>query len=1065
MTPINFMILPPNPGSPQPELANPNSNHPPIHNTVISHHGFVTIPLSLLNRTIISQLEIEVSELTAESSSSSDREIAPTKSIEQDFKVYFSQLVSSCYPSNPSAVSELIELISEYHIIQIVNLDPEFAALVLNKTRVDRLSSVPRSKDPYALINTEMLKGYENLEMYEELVLSIHDLIFDRQPSKIIGFLSNLTMGLNVMRGTLEKKGLKSDIINNYMKELPFYIKLCASNRTDLFLNQIYSFSSTVKVPLPAIDRFRAAVGYCDNLYNDLGNYIEYIRNTHTMRIQRYYVAESKVDPKVKEALDQMPSFINHLLAENQGLTAQQKFDIKYIFERTEMDIDQKNNEFWANTLRVFDDIMINYSVVSCDETLNIFQIGEKNAQGYDLDYVHKHREKYDNFIPRVRELHRWIIESTRDLLEISLMSTYLPLYLKCGNLDQLKAQLDEKKIFHRGKFQKILFRELKLFVNEYNNDPIQFEKIKGILAQNNSLRLSFFYCYENGYERFLKLMKFSQVELGLPLARADECMANLFFRPPQKVTPSRAVETPKARTYKENAEKDFPEKGEGKTPEKEASSNQQLQEIKDKMIRHAERVKSECIGFGSQKALTNANIHLAGLLVTMKRLLDHKKVLNRKEFLFFILKIVEHGSLAAEQMLTALNIESNQLKTAGDLSEHLSHNLAYILFRCKFNKKDLGSKYREWIHDINGGTIYVRNLHQCSIQENSVQKLLAKANNFSQGQKSAFTGDEILQDLLKYFNKIGFLCIELQTFIEETRTPVSCKPLSKNAKRRQQKYAKGQGNASTQGLRESFLRLCLTVKKELSQLQITDEHQSNHDSEESETEKNLALLTSEQTPPFQPITAPIRKILDDIRLDPTLPLSIHEDLDTIQNNLLLQLEEEMRYHASLQPFHTYLHVSTILLLNQMIAEKYFYSLLNTKGIPYRFDEIDHDLVKLVSLLGMCEEDFDKEKEEWGFLSRGKETRLLARYPGTCDAAYKKKIAPALTPLVKFISDAIAVAQNADFEKPYALEDDYKLGNKNLEAKINGVKILIKKDIEILLSIMEKVDRANRRHL
>lgn len=272
----------------------------------------------------------------------------------------------------------------------------------------------------------------------------------------------------------------------------------------------------------------------------------------------------------------------------------------------------------------------------------------------------------------------------------------------------------------------------------------------------------------------------------------------------------------------------------------------------------------------------------------------------------------------------------------------------------------------------------------------------------------------------------MGLVCFELQTPIQATKTAVD------------KQHAR-----SLDELKKDFLHLCKTAEKELAQIKIAKPSERSTPKGEASA-SSLAIAQIHETLAAFKAVEPM--------------LTIQDSLENIQNNLVLQLQEEMHYHELLQPVDAYLHVSTVLLLDQMIAERYFYSLLDAKDIAYDREEIDHDLVKLVGQLGMNQKNFSPE--EWAFLSRGKGTRLLTRYPATCDAAWKKRRPPSLRSLATVVGDAISIAQKERFQAPYSLEEGFEIGDKGLLKKINQLKALVETDIALLASIMKKVEQA-----
>ncbi len=897
-------------------------------------------------------------------------------------------------PANIMLKTYLMPMLRDLH-----KVDPELPSRVLNR--------------PDATL----------LDLKEEWVLAINDFITSKNTSRIMRLLKECLNSLEVNVGKLE------GLTDQDVKFINDAIALFETGRVDLFMSDWQSWNRHTD-PLSCADEFRGAVEYCRQVQNE-SRFLVSCTVPKLMKLAEIWGKFFSLNSG-----NTIDLFQPHSLSKIGALTELQQRDVFHILSTLFRNFKLKHEIYVENFKNVYKDLDHNYKAVHAKETHAIAYPSEKDAGVYDAEYVHKHRAVYENFIPRSTEFHTWITSSGDEILESSLLLRFFPLYLKFGDLNRLKVRLEEKKIYHRGEFQRILFDEVKRFSEQFRHDSGLIMKGVRLFKSDKTLAL-WNACFSEIHDFYHNQVLISEATLGLILPHAAECTAGLFYRPSKDKTspvqshrhpPSVPLDdvnaVPSSHHPVEAQKGTFEEKTEA-SAETEISTDGIFQGIKENTARCLSMVKTECNGFETEKALNNANTQIAGLLGTMKRLLDHKgEPISREQFLFLTLSMIRQGSLATEQMLSALDRESNQLENSQQLKAHLTHDLVQILYSCKFNNGDLHHIYRQWIHDINYGEILERDLLECSIRGNFVEKLLAKVRYFSQGE--VFELKDILPDLLTYFKGVGLVCFELQTPIEETKTTAD----KKHAER-------------VKALKNDFLELCTTVKKELAQLKIAEQAERSPPKEEAPS-SSVAI-------------AQIHEILAVFKAANPM-LTIQDSLENIQNNLVLQLQEEMHYHPLLQPVDAYLHVSTVLLLNQMIAERYFYNLLDALEITYDREEIDHDLVKLVDKLGMTQRNFTND--EWAFLSRSKGTRLLTRYPATCDAAWKKRMAPPLRSLATLVGDAMSIAQKERFQAPYSLEEGFEIGDKGLLKKINQFKALVDTDIALLASIMKTVEKA-----
>ncbi len=665
----------------------------------------------------------------------SDASVPATQTIltdEQQFSQLFSFFIKTDCPTHmPSIIKLKIYLL--LMLEDLYKADPQLPSRVLHK--------------PDATL----------LDLKEECIFGIRDFIIEKNNLRIIRFLEECICSMQKINEHSNDLTDQEDI-----RFIESTISLFETCRVDLFMRDCQSWNQH-KDPLSRADEFRCAVEYCQQVYRE--SKILVCRTAPKLvKLSGLWVEFSSYN-----SVNNINILQHNTLNETKSLTEMQKLDICHVFRSLYETYKLKQNVYVDNFGKVSKDLDCNYKAVYAPETYVIIDPPaerENEAGAYDADYVHKHHAVYENFIPRSTEFQTWIASSSNEFLESSLLLRFFPIYLKFGDLDRLKARLEEKKIYHRGKFQSILFEEIKRFSEQFKNDHGLQSKAESFLISDRSFVLwdTFF---STAYDLFQHQVLISEATLGLLLPHADECTVGLFYRPSQdKVLGKNRVLAPSPQSIRLNSfvphgkapedhklvevEKGTLEKGIEESGEKEISTHGLFQGVKESTARCLSEVKTKCKGFETEKALNNANAQFAGLLGTMKRLLDHKdEPMSREQFLFLILSMIRHGSLATEQMLSALVRASNNLKKE-QLSAHVSSDLAVLLYDCKFPNGDLYYTFRQWINDINYGEILERDLLECSTEGNFVEKLLAKVRYFSQGE--VYELEDIVPDLLTYF-------------------------------------------------------------------------------------------------------------------------------------------------------------------------------------------------------------------------------------------------------------------------------------------------------------------------
>ncbi|HSW86966.1 MAG TPA: hypothetical protein VLG49_05645 [Rhabdochlamydiaceae bacterium] len=358
---------------------------------------------------------------------------------------------------------------------------------------------------------------------------------------------------------------------------------------------------------------------------------------------------------------------------------------------------------------------------------------------------------------------------------------------------------------------------------------------------------------------------------------------------------------------------------------------------------------------FGAAKAYQNYCSHSHVSISLMERFLRSAQMpMSREMIASFIINIAIFGTLAYEQMITALVSQTQNFKNNEQFFAAVSHDIIELLNACSFSKgKSPTSKEIALARKTNRGEILSRSIPKFVNSYNSksteVQQLLIEAYLFAQGDSRIN-----LQTLLK--RTVHYFCDIQKTLIEQRR-----------------------------------------LFPFLSEINDHKELDRVFSSFPGQFLDHLKDITPLKTAPLNKNFAHFDTILDTI---PISEKSLYEKeiFKTIRFSISL-LKAEFDHCSKENPEDVALSYARVLLLNQQIVEDFGYLLLAFKRIYPVRKEIDHDLLKLAEHLGCKLEDFSKEDQE--FLQGGKKTRSLSRFGAdskdTSDLAVAVKAAKSIS--------------------------------------------------------------------
>lgn len=660
-------------------------------------------------------------------------------------------------------------------------------------------------------------------------------------------------------------------------------------------------------------------------------------------------------------------------------------------------------------------DVRLNYDpIISSQEMIDMTGVPPK---AFHPGFLKKHREIFENFIPRIQETKEVILQAAEEVGHYTSILKNMYSYLKFGDLKRLKTRLEKEGACFK-RYETIFFEELNLFTKQLEWDHDLASKTTDYLAKRSNEGIRLFAIGNQRLNQFVeKVGALTHVLLDGLMQEAEEIKKDLVMTPTKRSRRSRRKNHPKV----ENSEKNEKEKEvensllnvpfiEKKLPEttKVVTLEERLQITRDNLKHHLVDLAKECHEMGFEESVINVHHHVEDLLSLIYRFFNQSTTLSPEQLVGFVIDCVRRGSLMTEQLLMGLRLKTNPVDSQEKLGEAYSHDLYSILIHCKFFAGPLSATMRKWIRETSRGDIFVRDIYKWDQNSSFVKGLLAKAKYFLQGN-TEITPQEIIKDVFVYLMKIGELSEHLQKQI------IAPDPKSK-------KYAH-------KGFHD-FSELCLSFSQELSKRSVSIVSLSLNDS------------------PLAPITQTLKE------------LQSHSDnqydFENVFQNFLPHLRAEMQPQNTLHPIYEHLHLGNVLLLNQMMAEEIFLALIDECQSPL-VDWEEHDLFALVKHLGMRQTDFSKE--ELDFLNRGKATRQIVRYPASFKRSLSKDRKSNVSNILQVLHKAKMNSAKEKFSHLLDLEDGYQIGDKAQASVHKKTKALALKDVEILSIILNKVNK------
>jgi hypothetical protein len=853
----------------------------------------------------------------------------------------------------------------------------------------------------YALDRPYICKELQcSQEEFDYQIFSLMDVFREtRNSTKLINFLKKILM-------ILKKKELPTYLLINTLK----------TNRLDLF-DQPATYFFNPKVAYSAQDRYRIALSNYNLLAHSLVKFLKIISS----RDQDY--------SKKKRA-----EWFNPFMMPPYEVLREKKFThpqmllLRNTLNKISTNLVKEENFFYCAFESLHHDLCENYLPIINSEELNDL-LWDKNETS-NTKYVNTHKDAYENFLPRVQEIYDVIMESLSSIQRTSLISKDIGLYFIFGDTDKLRGKFGNGNLSYNA-VKEFIFEEVTKFSNQISKDgDLQLKIIEFSKKQeNHELAMRRLHAGELALQ-FSDKKNILCWTIKDPLEAAKQFKDDLWIFSRAEIKNSRfnptteSIERAQNKTLTKETKNPSPLISEAEIDKPmppiakvihNLSFSQQLDNTRlsfrkgFKFLRTTSKSSLYVV-----EALLNTESHFNNLLCTFNRLYSTFDNLPPRVFHSFAIDCIRYGILAVEQMLSAFDRASNNIKDPNDLKKHLSHNLYRILLSCKFKNISFPQQLRDFIFQIREGEIWLRNLDHCEPGGTSLQNLLYKLKLFEEG-KNIRSIKPIFQEILDFSRSVGFLVFHIQKFF----------------------LASLSGNKSANSLDE-FYKNWENIIKFFKRKEILLAEKS-------------ALIISET-----PIRKTIRCLHEKLK-----EMGFNKMFENIFNHLLVQLETEIGLSKELKLTELHLHCGNIFLLNQMILEEILQKLIYVFNVSYSFENL-HNLWAMMCALGFSEEEFLNSPQEIEFLKSGKDIRQLVRYIATYDSA-KRKISnekKGQRGIINHVDSTLHKTLELSHHQHFAHDEILGDGFQGKPLKENKQKILLKSvegNLTVMLSILNKL--------
>lgn len=849
----------------------------------------------------------------------------------------------------------------------------------------------------------EIYTKTSNHQMHGKLIETLANSNRDKNMTSFAGFINELLIP--------NLDPIKQKEYYNFTKAL---VKALLSTSTDLWNKNsdevLHKSSTSNKVDLARAAVFNFAVlGHLMKVFLGVSSF--------TKHDEKFKNLSPQTQPEAyKQAHFQIFSIGN--------LSSQRKMDLALFFKKMVIDCVAKVNDF-----NYFSRNIINCNLFRDHIDLLTFKVRDiynTSKTNCDFSVVVNNREIYDEIIVQFEEVCKWLLDKTLVIQnKFSILKDFL-LYLKLGNLDKI-ANLP---VYHSTvQFESLVIDEIKTFQKQ-----LDANRVKKILSAIDECPwIKELRAMNTAHEQvFSGIAQISQYALSDVIEICRQCHGNL---PSRAASPARTISVssknddfepstiesdPDEKSAQETESFDY---ASTTTAEQKITSSKQVNTKEYSLVTAVQCLEGNFANqlssllqannsMGFQDAIKNSSDHLDDLLTEIRRFERILKgTIYKDDFFCTLINFVNHGTLLTEQLLTALLCKTKSYKTENDLKAAFTHQLPLLLSGCRFGNFHISQTTRNTIYFTNCGEILSRNLSTLienapSTSNSSIEGLLAAAYSWMLSQDNQ-KPDQLIHASIEYLAKILNACNEL------------CMLIKTNDKSQ---------------------RKILLAEKEQIAIMVSHLQKSLLD-----TANKMQIIPQNQLKnQFSDQLNEIDQHITGFLNHPPLPLLIRKGFENLQNNYLRRLKTELQYHDHLPYKELRLHYCNVLMLNQFIAEEFCTLLVQFKKIHVDMNEIDHNLVKLVQLLGFELKHFSKEGQN--FLKSGKDVRALTRYR----FSFGKK-----GHVQKNLDSVSEIAQDKQLAE--SGNDGFQLVESTKKGGIKGMLENVRSNIDILSKLIQKL--------
>lgn len=801
---------------------------------------------------------------------------------------------------------------------------------------------------------TDLVKFVEHMQHYQEnLVSEMRFLLRNYAPMSLESSISQSSTHLEIIKQFSERGSLDmtAPITGQFLSEwIRFGADLLKYNDMALLERTPLDFGIYTQPVLP-VHCYRMGVKYFIQAIQEVNQ----LRSLYQME-QFILFPYLKSPATISQFLSPQLHLARNYLQTNTSLSPTLKRNIDFSVLRTlyrlmkvNADLDQMSERFFtADSMKYYTKVLHSREAQIIASTPIIIAEKGTSLTASDLiptdapsvypAFATEHRDVFENFVSRFLSLIDYFSTSGKQAQNDLRVLREMPLFLKFGDMDRLSKRIQSAK-GNPQKIDQVIAQEIEKFLVE-KNTPIKLREIIPFLRSEgavlaDSKRAIYFQALEKKWAAFPETVASLLKKKTL---LAENALKDLFIdsptpspkRPTRK--PSQQHPSPTTSSSSTSVEQPLSSSSStsSSTPVQPHPSSLSMQLQESRTLLHSLETQL-CKGRHSstQQALKNGIHHLDDLIISLRRLKFASEAgpVTPPQVFAFVNDCIRHTTLGVEQILSALNRDSNQITDPETLREHLTHDLFVLLYRCNMGDGELSKEVRQWIAEINGGEICVRDVNLFSEERNVLQNLLHANQQFLMGEPDASFG-QVTKALDAYLAPLGDFLNSIQYRFAYLQTPVV--------------------------IEQNLSDTCLAFCEELAAIPI--------------------IPLEETASPFMSLR---KQMLALQEKDPDSEFASR--LSNVQNNLMTHLETELSAASLLEPIEASLHLSNVLLLNQMIVEEMLITTRHHLGVPLSYEELtQHDLKEHVDVLKMRSR---FTPEECLFIDNGKASRQWVRYP------------------------------------------------------------------------------------